>query len=57
MIAKPLAFFQRDLRVAASYRVTFVQGFVTLLLVLVNMNFIARIVNQGAPADLAPYAN
>ena len=57
MIAKPLAFFQRDLRIATSYRVTFVQGFVSLLLGLVTMNFIARQVNQGAPADLAPYGN
>lgn len=57
MIAKPLAFFQRDLRIATSYRVTFVQGFFSLLLGLVTMNFIARLVNQGAPADLAPYGN
>lgn len=57
MIAKPLAFFLRDLRIAISYRVTFVRSLVTVLLGLVTMNFVARLVNEGAPADLAPYGN
>lgn len=57
MIAKPLAFFQRDLRIATSYRVTFLQSAVTLLFGLVTMNFFARLVNQGEPADLAPYGD
>ena len=57
MIAKPVAFLQRDLRIAASYRVTFLQGLVTMLLGLVTINFVARLVDQGAPAELAPYGN
>jgi len=55
VIAKAAAFFRRDLRIAVGYRVSFVESMVTLVLGLISIVFVSRLVNQGAPADLAPF--
>ncbi len=55
MIAKAWAFFVRDLRVAVTYRVSFIEGLVTMVFGLISIDFVSRLVNQGQPADLAPY--
>lgn len=57
MIATATAFFQRDLRIAMSYRVSFLRNAVTVVFGLASMYFVARLMDQGAPAALAPYHN
>jgi ABC-2 type transport system permease protein len=55
MLAKARAFFVRDLRVAVTYRVSFIESFVGMLFGLVSMLFISDLINQGSPDDLAVY--
>lgn len=50
-----LAFLVRDLRVAWSYRLSFIFGLGSLVFSVVSLKFVAQLVNDGAPADLAPY--
>jgi ABC-2 type transport system permease protein len=57
MPAKAKAFFLRDLRAAVTYRVSFVETFVGMIFGLVSMLFISDLIDQGSPADLAPYGN
>ena len=57
MLAKARAFFVRDLRVAVTYRVSFIESFVGMLFGLVSMLFISDLINQGSPKDLAPYGD
>ncbi|MHB8516308.1 MAG: ABC transporter permease [Dehalococcoidia bacterium] len=57
MIATAAAFFRRDLRIAMSYRITFVRNAVMLVFGLASMYFVARLVDQGAPPALARYHN
>jgi ABC-2 type transport system permease protein len=57
MLAKPLAFLQRDLRIAMTYRLSFVQSVLTLAIGLVSVDFVSRFVNEGSPPTLAEYDN
>ncbi len=57
MIATPLAFLRRDLRIAMSYRVTFVRSAATLVFGLASIYFVARLMSQGSPPALAAYHN
>jgi ABC-2 type transport system permease protein len=57
MLAKPLAFLQRDLRIALTYRLSFIQSVLTLALGLVSVDFVSRFVNEGSPPTLADYNN
>lgn len=54
-MGKALAFLKRDIRVAVTYRVSFVESVATLFLGLVSLDFVARFINQGAPPDLNAY--
>ena len=57
MLAKQMAFVRRDLGIAMTYRVTFVQTIVMLVFGLVSMNFVSQFINQGAPPALTSYGN
>jgi ABC-2 type transport system permease protein len=57
MLAKPAAFFLRDLRTAVSYRITFVSTLAALGFSLVTLEFTSRLVEEGAPSSLAPFGN
>jgi ABC-2 type transport system permease protein len=57
MLAKPVAFLQRDLGIALTYRISFVQSAAMLVVGLISMDFVARFVNEGAPPSLAEYGN
>jgi ABC-2 type transport system permease protein len=54
-MTKLLAFLQRDLRIALSYRVSFVASMVTILLGLTSMNFVSTFVNSGSTPALESY--
>jgi ABC-type polysaccharide/polyol phosphate export permease len=55
MLAKPVAFLQRDFRIAMTYRIGFIQSIVALILGLISLNFIATFVDEGAPPTLDVY--
>jgi len=57
MLAKPVAFFLRDLRLAASYRLAFAQGLFSVVFGLASMNFLSRLVNEGQPESLEAYGS
>jgi ABC-2 type transport system permease protein len=57
MLAKPLAFLRRDLGIAVTYRLSFVQSIFVMFLGLVSFNFVSTFINDGAPPSLAPYGN
>ncbi|HVP05119.1 MAG TPA: ABC transporter permease [Dehalococcoidia bacterium] len=57
MIAKSVAFLQRDFRIALSYRLSFIQTIVMLVFSLITLNFVGKLVDQGQPDSLAAYGN
>jgi ABC-2 type transport system permease protein len=57
LLPKLHAFVRRDLQIAASYRVAFLESTFAILLGLTSMSFFGRLVDQGGPEDLARYGN
>jgi ABC-2 type transport system permease protein len=52
---KALAFLKRDLRVAVTYRVSFLESIAMLVIGLVSLDFVSRFINRGSPPDLDAY--
>lgn len=57
MLAKELAFVRRDLGIAMTYRVSFLQSVVMLFFGLLSMDLVSSFINEGAPPALASYGN
>jgi ABC-2 type transport system permease protein len=57
MLAKPFAFLKRDLRIAMTYRISFVHSLLMLVFGLISLEFTAQFINEGAPESLARYGN
>jgi ABC-2 type transport system permease protein len=57
VLAKPIAFFLRDLRTAMSYRLSFATTITTLLFSLATLQLTSRLVEQGSPQALEPFGN
>jgi ABC-2 type transport system permease protein len=56
-LSKLVAFFHRDMTIAASYRVSFFTNLVTVCFGLASMDFLARLINAGHSPALAVYGN
>jgi len=56
-LAKPLAFLKRDLGVAITYRVSFIESLGMLVFSLLSLDIFARFINRGTSADLEKYGN
>ena len=55
MIARPLAFLQRDLGIAVTYRLRFAETLAMLVFSVVSLDFVSRLMNQGSPEALQAY--